>query len=55
MPKRRPLSEEVDIGSGEKTPGQIDTEKMIEKLKDPVTPDQSQKGKPPACPAPTDQ
>ena len=30
----RPMTEEADIGSGEKTPGQLETEKIIESIPD---------------------
>ncbi|MFP5392021.1 MAG: hypothetical protein ACLGI6_10845 [Gammaproteobacteria bacterium] len=38
--KAQPLHNEADIGSGEKTPGQLETEKMIEEIP-PLPPSQA--------------
>lgn len=38
----RPMTEEADIGSGDKTPGQLETEKMIKSI--PPLPDDGQEG-----------
>lgn len=40
----RPMTEEADIGSGEKTPAQIETEKMIGQI--PPLPPGGKDGKP---------
>ncbi len=44
QPQPRHRTDEPDIGSGEKSPGQVDTEKMIEQVpKQPARPDDSGK------------